>query len=275
MSDIEDEISSWGYAISPAQYERSLQSSSSRTQPAAVGGRGRGILNPNHMAKVRLAAEINDLKKNRHPMGYMPTSRELLESSAENEITPMLRQLGISSSCDDDVSSSNTRRQLVADEDIHIDHGVPVILKSELFNIPRFRKMNDEALEKDDTFDPDLPIEEQFSTIPELAVKQPDSVQPQRITKPEKANVTVSSNDSGVASCSRGSMDESIKSKPKTKKKKWRKMTGDELVPTDPEKGRYEEVYSVGVHESTPGSAYCQRQLYGADGVKGWSTNFY
>lgn len=270
VDDIEDEIGSWGFSTSVSNYERSVQAAENRMPQRNVGGRGRGIVNPQHMASVKLASEISDLKCHSFPMGHLPTSRELLAGAPENEITPLLRQLGLSSR-EDEIHSKTTRKTVSTDEEIRIDGNVPVILNADLFR--HCEAEDDEGIGEPEAFNPEKPLHEQFGTIPELVVSEEDDIPvvktiPKK-AKSKKSNSTDSSADSGLANSSTSS----VQSK-KGKKKKWRKMTAEELVPSEPARGRYEEVYSVGVHDTTLGNLYTNRQLHGATGIKGWSSHY-
>lgn len=274
--DIEDEISSWGYTTTFSDYERSLQATGSQQPQTKVGGRGRGILNPQHMSSVRLASEISDLKVHSFPMGHLPTSKEILACSAENEITPMLRQLGLSSR-DDEIHSKNTRKNIVASEEIRIDGNVPVILNSELFR--NAGQIQDEGIDEPENFDPEQPVPEQFSTIPELAIAEEDDIHVveniSKQSKSKKSDLTNSSIDSAVTTSSTSSNQSKKNAKEgKGKKKKWRKLTADELKSSEPQRDRYEEVYSVGVHDNSLGNYYTARQLHGESGIKGWSSHY-
>lgn len=274
VDDIEDEISSWGFSTTFSDYEQSLQAAGNRPTQSRVGGRGRGILNPQHMASIRLASEINDLKGHSFPMGHLPTSQELLASSAENEITPMLRQLGLSSR-GDELHSKNTRKIVIPSEEIRIDANVPVILNAELFRNCDIAE--DEGIVDPENFDPEKPLQEQFSTIPELVDSDEDNIPVVKNIPSEhnpKANLTNSSVDSAVTTSSTSSNQSKQSKGGKGKKKKWRKMTADELKPSDPERGRYEEIYSVGVHDNSLGNFYTPRQLHGESGIKGWSNHY-
>ncbi|XP_058818525.1 uncharacterized protein LOC131681631 isoform X2 [Topomyia yanbarensis] len=264
--DIEDEISSWGYSATLSNYHNSL--SESRIPTSKIGGRGRGITNPHHMANVRLASGINDLNAHSFPMGHLATTKELLDSPAENEITPILRQLGLSSR-DDDVSSKTTRRNPELEEEIRLDGNIPVILDATLFRADVVYE--DEEIVEADRFNPELPLHEQFSTIPELVVDEEEiKCNKRHPSKQTKSNDLNNSTDSALASSTSSSSIQSNKSKGKGKKKKWRKMTAEEMVPQNSERGRYEECYSIGVHDSALNSIYAPRQIYGADGLKGW-----
>lgn len=250
--DIEDEISSWGFSTTFADYERTLEADGNRQPQSKVRGRGRGILNPQNVSPVKLASEINDLKCHSFPMGHLPTSKELLACPAENEITPMLRQLGLSSR-DDEIHSKNTRKNVVASEEIRIDGNVPVILNADLFR--NCDTVEDEGIDEPETFDPEKPWQEQFSTISELVDPEEDNIHVveniSNESSSKKTNVTNSSVDSAITTSS-ASSNQSKKGKDgKGKKKKWRKMTPDELKPSEPERGRYEEIYTVGVHDNS------------------------
>lgn len=268
--DIEDEIGSWGFSASVSNYERSVPAAENSMPRRNVGGRGRGIINPQHMASVRLASEISDMKCHSFPMGHLPTSKELLAGSPENEITPLLRQLGLNSR-EDEIHSNTTRKTVSTDEEIRIDGNVPVILNADLFR--HCEAKSDEGIVEPDAYNPEQPLHEQFGTIPELVVSEDDDIPVAKTIpkegKSKNSNSTASSVDSGLANSSTSS----IQSK-KGKKKKWRKMTAEELTPSEPVRGRYEEVYSVGVHDRTLGNIYTDRQLYGATGIKGWSSHY-
>lgn len=269
LEDIEDELCNMygGFTMSPSAYARSLEveqqrssSINSQDRPTAVvGGRGRGITNPQHMANVRLAASIKDLKAHPFPMGHLPTTDELLASPAENEITPMLRQLGLNSRAEE-IGSRSTRMTPAVREEIRVDGSLPVILNGELFKNACVDE--DEGVGEVEKFDPERPLPEQFSTIPELVeeVTTPAEVSKPNRSHAKKANTTDSSIDSGITSGSSGSSQAK-----KGKKKKWRKLQGEDLVPKAPERGRYEEVYNIGIHEGR-----AMRQIYSADGLVGW-----
>ncbi|KAL9707104.1 hypothetical protein quinque_010622 [Culex quinquefasciatus] len=265
LEDLEDEISSWGFTMSPSQFAASLEAEK-RLPQARVGGRGRGITNPQHMANVRLAASIGDLKAHPFPMGHLPTTNDLLGSPAENEITPMLRQLGLNSRAEE-IHSRTTRMNPKIREEIRVDGSLPVILNADLFKNARVDE--DEGIETElERFDPERPLTEQFSTIPELVTEEPElgAVKPNRSQEKKAANATDSSIDSAITTSSSGSSSSSQGKK--GKKKKWRKLQGEELVPKAPERGRYEEVYSIGVHDGR-----ATRQIYSADGLVGWGGN--
>ncbi|XP_058448110.1 uncharacterized protein LOC131428294 isoform X2 [Malaya genurostris] len=268
LDDIEDEINSWGYSTPLSNYSNS----ECRIPTSKIGGRGRGITNLPNMSKARLASEISDLKAHRFPLGHLSTTKELLDCPAENEITPMLRQLGLSSR-DDDISSETTRRNPQVEEEIHLDRNLPVILDASLFKANVIYK-DDEGTSEADGFNPDLPLHEQFSTIPELVLEAEDDKPKFRSSKSKKSKDLNDSTDSALASSTSSSSIQSNKSKGKGKKKKWRKMTADELIPQNSERGRYEECYSIGVHDSATNSIYAPRQLYGVGGLKGWSNQY-
>ncbi|XP_065081127.1 uncharacterized protein LOC135703740 [Ochlerotatus camptorhynchus] len=271
VDDIEDEIGSWGFSTSVSNYERSVQAADNRMpQPPNVGGRGRGIINPHHMASVRLASEISDLKCHSFPMGHLPTSKELLAGTSENEITPLLRQLGLNSR-EDEIHSKTTRKTVTTNDEIRLDGNVPVILNADLFR--HCEAEEDEGIGEPDTFNPEQPLHEQFSTIAELVVSEEDDI-PVANTIPKKTkSKKTKSVDSSADSALTNSSTSSIQSK-KGKKKKWRKMTAEELKPSEPDRGRYEEVYSVGVHDNTTRNFFTTRQLHGVTGIKGWSSHY-
>lgn len=274
VDDIEDEIGGWeSTTTSVSNYERMVQAAAenhrgAQLQPATRGrGRGRGIISSEHMASVRLASEISDLKCHSFPMGHLPTSRELLARSAENEITPLLRQLGLNSR-EDEIHSSSTRKTVSTDEEIRVDGNVPVILNADLFRHCE-TSQDDEGIGEPETFDPEQPVGEQFSTIPELCVPEEDDI-PVVKTISKKPDSKSDSVDSALNSS--GSSTQSKKGGKKGgKSRKWRKLTPEELVAAEPKRDRYEEVYSYGVHDNTQGNVFTTRQLHGADGLKGWS----
>lgn len=272
IDDLEDEIGSWGFTTSSvANYVRTAPVAETRNVPQQpkMGGRGRGIINPHHMASVRLASEIGDLKCHSFPMGHLPTSKELLAGAAENEITPLLRQLGLNSR-EDEIHSKTTRKTVTSSEELRLDGNVPVILNSDLFR--HCEDEEDEGVVEPDTFNPQQPLHEQFSTIAELVPEEDDIPVAKNIPKQPKTKKSNSA-DSSTDSALTNSSNSSTQSK-KGKKKKWRKMTPDELKPSEPDRGRYEEVYSVGVHDTTAGNIYTTRQLHGANGIRGWSAHY-
>lgn len=214
------------------------------------------------------------MKCHSFPMGYLPTSKEILACSAENEITPMLRQLGLSSR-DDEIDSKNTRKTVVTSEEIRIDGNVPVILNSDLFR--NRGSVEDEGIDEPEIYDPKQSLQEQFSTISELADPEKDNIHvvenipKDSNTKKSSAN---SSLDSAITTSSTSSNQSKKNKDGKGKKKKWRKMTAEELKPSEPERGRYEEVYTVGVHDNSLRNFYTPRQLHGESGIKGWSAHY-
>ncbi|XP_055644675.1 uncharacterized protein LOC129780431 isoform X1 [Toxorhynchites rutilus septentrionalis] len=169
--DINDEISSWGYSISLSDYEQSLQSEEIEKEREVKNSivRGRGIACTDYMSTIRLASEINELKGHTAPMGHLPTSSELLESSAENEITPLLRKLGIGGH-DGELDSRNTRKNPDNTEDIRLDGRVPVILNGDLFKIQQDLSTTKSLSDEDAPYDPNRPLRDQFSTIEEFQV---------------------------------------------------------------------------------------------------------
>lgn len=246
LEDIEDEIFNWDHAVSSRDFDRSLSAGSAPPSipQTRIGGRGRGITNPHHMASVRLASEISNLNAHSFPMGHMPTTSELVSRSPENEITPMLRSLGLYSR-DDDIHSRNTRKNHTLDVDVRLDGNLPVILNAELFK--NVVDDEDEGIEDEvEKYDPDRSLSEQFRTISELSAAQHQIVpeKPKTRSKPKKEK-----NDSSVDSAIMSSSSASGQSK-KGKKKKWRKLTGEELLPKQAERGRYEEVLTIGVHHN-------------------------
>ncbi|XP_055547418.1 uncharacterized protein LOC129731440 isoform X2 [Wyeomyia smithii] len=272
VDDIEDEISSWGYSTPLSNYQRSACSLENKPR-----GRGRGITNPCHMANIRLASEIGDMKAHAIPMGHMATTEELLAQSAENEITPMLRQLGISGH-GQDISSKTTRKNPKLEDEIRLDGNLPIILNGDLFE-SNTTGDSDDGIEVTEKFDPARPLHEQFSTIPELSAIENDcsktsaDTNPLKKTKPNKSK-NIPSDDSALGTSTSSSSTQAAKEKNKTKKKKWRKMTPAELTAAQPTLDRYEENYSIGVHDNAMQSVYAPRQLHGANGLKGWSAQY-
>ncbi|XP_055590005.1 uncharacterized protein LOC129742169 isoform X2 [Uranotaenia lowii] len=169
--DIDDEIDMWGYPISIYGYEKSLLSEDSNNSMSEiiVAGRGRGMCN-NDMDTIRMASEINKLKTSNVPIGHLRTTTECLDSQPENEITPLLRKLGISGH--DGTLSSKTMYRIPDNfQDLYLDRNVPLILNEELFRNQRDSHPDDLALEPYDPYDPSRPLHEQFTTIKEFAPK--------------------------------------------------------------------------------------------------------
>lgn len=172
FEDIEGEISSWGYSISLSDYDRSLQSEESaqlKMVNTVGAGRGRGITDSNYMANVRLASEISELKAHTVPMGYLPTTEDVLKGPPEYEITSLLRRLGISGH-DGEISSRKTRQMPKHEKEIHIDGNLPVILNGDLFNTTYDIDSDATISEDDEPYDPSKPLDEQFRTIKEFAL---------------------------------------------------------------------------------------------------------
>ncbi|XP_053696442.1 uncharacterized protein LOC128743799 [Sabethes cyaneus] len=195
FEDIEDEISSWGYSMSLSDFERSRQSEEI-VQPRFNGivvGRGRGISNK-YIETVRMASDINSLKAHPFRMGHLPTTSEVLEASPENEITPLLRKLGISGH-DWQISSRTTRQVPKHQEEIRVDRRLPVILNGDLFGAPFISSCSDVSSDSEEPYDPSKPLQEQFKTIKEFAqiIDHPDT---------QKENVPISHGDSkGNSTC--------------------------------------------------------------------------
>ncbi|XP_055644676.1 uncharacterized protein LOC129780431 isoform X2 [Toxorhynchites rutilus septentrionalis] len=268
LEDIEDEIINWGYSVPISNYEESLNHVESHTSTNRMVGRGRGIASAHHMANIRLASEIDNLNVHPFRMGHLPTSTELLACSPEAEITPMLRQLGLNSR-EGNISSKTTRKNPAVDKDIHIDGTLPIILNGDLFDARHIQGEEDkkQAIDEEiERFNPELPLHEQFSTIPELLL---DETNPPRKSKPKKEKSTNSSSDSGISSSTSCNVS-AVGKQAKGKKKKWRKMTPEEMQPAVESRDRYEEVYNIGVHANALNSVYAQRQVIGSDGLKVW-----
>lgn len=165
FDDIEEEVSSWGYSMSVSDYERSLIEDSAK--PANLSfPRGLGIADNNYITNVKLASELNGLIQKAAPLGHLPTTKEVLSNKEVNEITPLLRQLGISGH-DGPISSKNTRSVAVSGDDIRVERNLPIILNGDLFAMIKEQKPI--ANEEDEPYDPSKPLHEQFLTIKEFA----------------------------------------------------------------------------------------------------------
>lgn len=177
-SDVDSVISNWKYPLSPCDYGKTR-------------GRGRPITSATYMNKLKLASEAANVQEKATPLGYMPTTKEVLNADI-NEITPLLRQLGISSH-DGDISSRNTRKTVTDDRDIRLDGNVPIILNSELFAM--INDHNGATTEDEhESFDPNRPLHEQFSTIKEFV---PPAKEPKTV---EKKSASMSSSSKTPAS---------------------------------------------------------------------------
>lgn len=168
--DIEEELSSWGYSRSFSDYERSLVEV--EVPPVMVKinmPRGRGITDDNYINNVKLASEINGIKDNVIPLGHLPTTREVLNEQNVNEITPLLRQLGISGH-DGAISSKNTRAISSIKKDIRVEGNLPIILNSDLFAMINEDDAKSSSESDEEPYDPKRPLHEQFSTIKEFVV---------------------------------------------------------------------------------------------------------
>ncbi|XP_058448109.1 uncharacterized protein LOC131428294 isoform X1 [Malaya genurostris] len=192
--DIEDEINSWGYSVSLSDFERSrrLEDVVGLTRNSSMAGRGRGITDNNYMATVRMASEINDLKSKTIPMGHLTTTSEILNAPPENEITPLLRKLGISGH-DGEISSKKTRQVPSYQEEIQLDGNIPVILNGELFKELNGNVSSETISSDDEPYDPTRPIYEQFSTIKEFASIKTEN-QPKLTIQESHVNESTSTN---------------------------------------------------------------------------------
>lgn len=166
FDDIEEEVSSWGFSMSVSDYERSLIEDPTKSANSSFP-RGLGIADSNYISNVKLASELNGLIEKAAPMGHLPTTKEVLNDKVANEITPLLRQLGISGH-DGPISSKNTRTVAVSGNDIRIEGNLPIILNGDLFAMIKDEK-NVSHGEEDEPYDPRKPLHEQFSTIKEFA----------------------------------------------------------------------------------------------------------
>lgn len=178
FEDIEDEISSWGYSMSLSDFERSRQSEEYAQLKfnGIVIGRGQGITNKRYMETVRMASDINSLKAHPFPMGHLPITSEVLEAPPENEITPLLRKLGISGH-DWQISSRTTRPVPKQNEEIRLDRKIPVILNGDLFGASFYSNSDIVSSENDEPYDPTKPLQEQFKTIKEFAEIESPNIQ--------------------------------------------------------------------------------------------------
>lgn len=157
FDEIDGEVCSWRSSLSASDYERPR-------------GRGRVIVDVDYRNKLKLASEVMGIQEKVTPLGYMPTTQEVLDDKDVNEITPLLRQLGISGH-GEDISSHNTRKVAVNDCDIRLEGNVPIILNSELFAMINEEKQGSNPYDggDDESYDPNRPLHEQFTTIKEFA----------------------------------------------------------------------------------------------------------
>lgn len=157
FDDVADEVCNWRSSLSASDYETTIK-------------RGSGRTFVNYRNKLKLASEVIGIQENVTPLGYMPTTNDVLNDRDINEITPLLRQLGISGQ-GDDLSSLTTRKVAVQHEDIHIEGNMPIILSSELFALlEEDKKNNEDETDKveEEPYDPNQPLHEQFTTIKEF-----------------------------------------------------------------------------------------------------------
>lgn len=220
FEDLEAELSEMGFSMSLSDFEKSLQSEETAQQLQQI--RGEGITAKNYMSNIRLASELNELKVHQAPMGHMPTSTEILNTTHENEITPLLRKLGICGQ-DGELSSRRTRMVPKIEEEIKLDRNMPVILNGELFDTSNYYETgsseedDDEEEEKDD---PNLPLDQRFSTIKEfqtVSIKtqtQPnlDNSVSSLSSYPESSGTSSSSNNPDMSSHSTTADDASSSS---------------------------------------------------------------
>ncbi|XP_062547520.1 uncharacterized protein LOC134213038 isoform X2 [Armigeres subalbatus] len=168
--DIEEELSSWGYSRSFSDYERSLVDVEESPGMLKISmPRGRGITDDNYINNVKLASEINGIKDYVIPLGHLPTTREVLNEENVNEITPLLRQLGISGH-DGAISSKNTRAISTIKKDIRVEGNLPIILNSDLFAMINEDDVKGSSESDEEPYDPERPLHEQFSTIKEFVI---------------------------------------------------------------------------------------------------------
>ncbi|XP_053675434.1 uncharacterized protein LOC128725695 [Anopheles nili] len=265
-SAAEEEISGvlhgWGYTMNATDYMSSMNNQRRAAHgPGStrftVMGRGRGCVDVSRsgLEEIRFAARLNQLEAHNSPMGHLSTTAETLSRNVGPEITATMRSFGI---CGADEQIGSTRRTVLEQQqDIHIDGNVPVILNGELFHT-KYRSV-DESENEDQPptplvpYDPSLPLEEQFSTIPEF--------QPQ-LTATEKSFATIPDETSHLT-----------KAKPakNKKKQKWTKMPLDIVINTPKPRGRYDIEPEVGRPPVAGNSNYGPRILYGANGTKNLS----
>lgn len=192
FEDLEAELSDLGFAMSLSDFEKSLQSEEAAQQLKQI--RGEGITAKNYMSNIRLASELNELKVHQAPMGHMPTSSEILNTTHENEITPLLRKLGISGH-DGELSSRRTRMVPKIEEEIKLDRNMPVILNGELFDMSNYYETDDsgEDFEEAEVDDPNLPLDQRFSTIKEFQTISVTQTQPEELGKSSSSVSSLSS----------------------------------------------------------------------------------
>lgn len=192
FEDLEAELSDLGFAMSLSDFEKSLQSEEAAQQLKQI--RGEGITAKNYMSNIRLASELNELKVHQAPMGHMPTSSEILNTTHENEITPLLRKLGISGH-DGELSSRRTRMVPKIEEEIKLDRNMPVILNGKLFDMSNYYETDDsgEDFEEAEVDDPNLPLDQRFSTIKEFQTISVTQTQPEELGKSSSSVSSLSS----------------------------------------------------------------------------------
>lgn len=231
-----------GYTMNAADFVSSYENMRRTTR---VGGRGRGIVRQNvqdGMAEIRLAAQLNRLQPHAFPIGHLATTDEILARDDPSEITASIRAMGISGA-DGALRSATTRRTMLDGEDIHIDGNVPVILNGDLFHHQRPASDENSLPKPVEPFDPNIPLELQFSTIPELH-GCPQT--PERKKEPKTQPAKPPSRSKAT----------------KGKKIKYRRLRDDELVDEAKPRGRYDRDLPIG-----PGIAN-SRAVVGEDGLK-------
>lgn len=206
FEDLEAELSDLGFAMSLSDFEKSLQSEEAAQQLKQI--RGEGITAKNYMSNIRLASELNELKVHQAPMGHMPTSSEILNTTHENEITPLLRKLGISGH-DGELSSRRTRMVPKIEEEIKLDRNMPVILNGELFDMSNYYETDDsgEDFEEAEVDDPNLPLDQRFSTIKEFQTISVTQTQPEELGKSSSSVSSLSSYPESSGASSSNSPD--------------------------------------------------------------------
>lgn len=206
FEDLEAELSDLGFAMSLSDFEKSLQSEEAAQQLKQI--RGEGITAKNYMSNIRLASELNELKVHQAPMGHMPTSSEILNTTHENEITPLLRKLGISGH-DGELSSRRTRMVPKIEEEIKLDRNMPVILNGELFDMSNYYETDDsgEDFEEAEVDDPNLPLDQRFSTIKEFQTISVTQTQPEELGKSSSIVSSLSSYPESSGASSSNSPD--------------------------------------------------------------------
>lgn len=260
--EIDGVINSWGYTMNATDFMSGInnQRTSTATPPATRPmGRGRGRVGVSgvlgQLSQIRLAAHINTLEPHNTPMGHLPTTQETLSRDVGDEIQMALRTMGAHSG--EGRLSRTTRPTEHRGEDVRIDGNVPVLLNGDFFHT-RYRSVEDEAsddgapVEPSLTYDPAVPLAEQFSTILEF--------------QPQPSASTDSSGKSSKSS-ERSTARKKTKSS-KAKKTKWSNVSLESIQDPPKPRGRYDTDTGPLRPPSAPNSSYRGRVLYGESGIK-------